>query len=464
MRFFTIFVLFYVIPSHAQKPAWLAAPLNFIPDAQRLAAQQVQGDVYSIDDMYYDETGSYLGNAVKGLVLDRNWTEADVNEPDFPGSVRVYNDAGLLTTLTFYKNGVLERRFAYTYNPAGLVLTVTTDGTLSSTYVYDAQNRLIAFKNLDPTNSHTKNFSYKQDGNILKVKQVRIVASGKKEMSELHFKNGLEVYDSAKTYQNHYMFDSHANWISKTYVPTGQQDPVTINRTITYHSERPKAAALTVVKDFKNGDLAKPIYSLQVKGASSDLFKLTHLPALQVVFVYNTITGDYFYAMDKEPTNAAIKTTLPVKGAYVASPFVVIYNENGLFILDQNRVLDNSTIATATLGNARVFYDHSTSSTYIDLDIINNDMAIVPIEKMNSNATAYYVITNEETLVLVDKGVAVLENREAVFKFLENGNPVIVIDGLPRYELPPFQTMTVNIIDAAQPYSGGELFNEPPKK
>ncbi len=451
--------------SFAQQPSWQQAPLNFIPDALRHDAQQVQGDVYSIDNLYYDHDGFYTGVAVNGLISDRKWTINDINEPDFPGAVREYDAANNLVKLTFYDAGILDRTFEYVYNKAGLITSALTDGKVTSTYTYDSKNRLTGFVNLDPLNAHTKKFKYKQDGELLKVTQLRITKDGKKEnteTSELHFLNGLEVYNSNKTIQNTYEYDHRGNWIAKTFLYANEQETTTQQRTITYHSERPKAEELTVIKDFKNDDLTQPIFTLKVNGTDSDLFTLRHVPALDVVFIYNNLTGDYFYALDTMKVSYALKTVYSVKSAYAATPYIAVYMENDLVLLDKSALLDNSDLVTTMFGIARVFYDKSTGHSYFHLNALYDDMPIVPLAKVDEAQKAFYVITNEDTMVLVDEGVSMFDDREVVFKYLENGNPVVVIDGKPLYVLPPFETMTRNIIGIAAAYVSGDLFDVAP--
>lgn len=450
---------------NAQKPFWQQAPLNFIPDARRLDAQQVQGDVYSIDNLFYDDKGNYAVVNVDGLIQNKIWTADDINDPDFPGAVREYDVNNNLVKLTFYDAGVLDRSFEYVYNNLGLVTTALTDGEVTSTYSYDAKNRLSVFVNLDPLNAHTKKFKYKQDGELLKVTQLRITKDGKKkktEISELHFLNGLEVYNSNKTFQNTYEFDHHDNWISKTVLYAGDKEPKTDYRKITYHSERPKAEELTIIKDFINNDVTQPIFTLKVNGKESDIFTLKHVPAVNAVFIYNNLTGDYFYALDDMKSSYALKTVYHVKSAYAATPYIAIYIENDLIVLDRNMILDNSQIVTAMLGIARVFYDKVSGMTYFHLNALYDDMPIVPLAKVDQAQKAFYVITNEDTMVLVDEGVSMFDDREVVFKYLENGNPVVVIDGKPLYVLPPFETMTRNIIGIAAPYVSGDLFDVAP--
>ena len=447
---------------HAQKPIWQLAPLNFIPDARSQNAQQVQGDVYSINDLYYDDNGMYAGVVADGLINTRKWTVEDINEPDFPGAVREYDANNNLVRLIFYDAGVLDRSFEYQYNKSNLVTTALTDGKVTSTYSYDAKNRLTVFVNLNPLNAHTKEFKYRQDGELLKVTQVRITEDGKKqknETSELHFLNGLEVYNSTKTTQNTYEFDHRNNWISKTILYAGEQESITDFRTITYHSERPKAEELSVIKFFINGDVKQPTFQLKVNGQESEIFTLKHVPAVDAVFIYNNLTGDYFYALDTMKSSQALKTVYSVKGAYAATPYIAIYVENDLIILDRNMQLDNSQIATAMFGIARVFYDKISGMTYFHMNALYDDMPIVPLQKIDQAIKAFYVITNEDSLLIVDKGVSVFDNRDVVVKYLENGNPVIVIDGVPSYVLPPFETMTRNRIGLANDYISGDLFD-----
>ncbi|AGC75763.1 YD repeat-containing protein [Nonlabens dokdonensis] len=450
---------------NAQKPFWQHAPLNFIPDARRLDAQQVQGDVYTIDDLYFDVNGNYAGVNMDGLIQNKIWTVDDINDPDFPGAVREYDVNNNLVKLTFYDAGVLDRSFEYVYNKSGLITTALTDGEVTSTYSYDAQNRLSVFVNLNPLNAHTKKFTYKQDGALLKVTQLRITKDGskqKKETSELHFLNGLEVFNSNKTYQNTYEFDHHNNWISKTVLYPGEKEPISDYRTITYHSERPKAEELTIIKDFINNDVTQPIFTLKVNGKESDIFTLKHVPAVNAVFVYNNLTGDYFYALDDMKSSYALKTVYHVKSAYAATPYIAIYIENDLIVLDRNMILDNSQIVTAMLGIARVFYDKVSGMTYFHLNALYDDVPIVPLAKVDETKKAFYVITNEDTLVIVDKGVSMFDNRDVVVKYLENGNPVMVIEGMPSYVLPPFETMTRNRIGIADAYVSGDLFEKAP--
>ena len=459
--------LFLSVSTFAQKPQWQQAPLNFIPDARSQDAQQVTGDVYSIDNMYYDNTRNYIGVAIKGLIEDRNWTLADINEPSFPGVIREYDSDKNLTKLTYYKDGEIDVVFDYKYNKAGYVIEAYTDGKLSSTYAYDAKNRLTNFTNLNPINKHTKKFSYIIDGELVKVSQVRIFLENnkeKKETSELHFLNGLEVYNSTRNIQNRYEYDSKGNWISKTIQQNNDAKPTTENRIITYYSQRPKAEALTLIKEYEDTNSAKPNFSLLVNGKSSSLFTIKEVPELAAIFIYNTITGDYFYVIDDAKPDTTNKTEFNVKAAYAATLFIAIYNEEGVFILDENKLITSETINTSMLGNARIFYNKPTGITYMDLDVLNNEMAIVPIEKINSNLTAFYIITKEEMLVLVDKGISMFDNKKVEIKFLENGNPVAIIEGSPKYILPPFETMTVNIIGEAYPYESGTLYDEVPNK
>jgi hypothetical protein len=460
-----IVIMLLSLTLHAQKPVWQLAPLNFIPDAQSKDALQVQGDVYSIDDLYYDDHGIYVGIAVNGLIQNRKWTFEDINDPDFPGAVREYDANNNLVQLTFYDAGILGRSFEYVYNKLGLVTTMLTDGKVTSTYSYDTKNRLASFVNLDPLNAHTKKFTYRQDGELLKVTQLRITEDGKKqkkETSELHFLNGLEVYNSTKATQNTYKFDHHNNWIAKTAFYPGEQEPTIEYRTITYHSERPKAEELSIIKDFINDDVTQPTFHLKVNGEESEIFTLKHVPAVDAVFIYNTMTGDYFYALDDMKVSYALKTVYSVKGAYAASPYIIIYIENDFIILDRNVLVDRNQITTAMLGIARVFYDKVSGMTYFHLNALYDDMPIVPLVKIDEAKKAFYVITNEDTLVIVDKGVSMFDNRDVVIKYLENGNPVIVIDEVPSYVLPPFETMTRNRIGFAEAYVSGNLFKKAP--
>jgi antitoxin component YwqK of YwqJK toxin-antitoxin module len=450
---------------HAQKPIWQLAPLNFIPDARSQDAQQVQDDVYSIDDLYYDDNGMYAGVVADGLINTRKWTVEDINDPDFPGTVHEYDANDNLVRLSFYDTGVMDRSFEYHYNKSNLVTTALTDGKVTSTYSYNAKNRLTVFVNLNPLNAHTKEFKYRQDGEFLKVTQLRITEDGnnkQNETSELHFLNGLEVFNSTKTTQNTYEFDHHNNWISKTILYAGELEPITDSRTITYHSERPKAEELSIIKDFINDDVTQPTFHLKVNGEESEIFTLKHVPSVDAVFIYNNLTGDYFYALDKMKSSYALKTVYSVKGAYAATPYIAIYVENDLIILDRNIQLDNSQIATAMFGIARVFYDKISGMTYFHMNALYDDMPIVPLQKIDQVIKAFYVITNEDTLVIVDKGVSVFDNRDVVVKYLENGNPVIVIDGVPSYILPPFETMTRNLIGSADDYINGDLFEKAP--
>lgn len=460
-------VLLFSASILAQKNNWQQAPLNFIPDARSLEAQQVNGDVYSIDNMYYDISGSYLGEAKKGIVDDRLWNVDAINEPDFPGVLRAYDDNNNLTKLSFYKKGKIDVVFEYKYNQLGYVTEVLSNGKISSTYSYDSKNRLTTFVNLDSLNTHTKKFTYKQEGDLIKVTQIRITPENKKEKketSDLHFLKGLEVYNSTKNIQNTYEYDNHGNWISKTFQHNNEEQPRTQKRIITYHSERPKAEVIKLIKEYQENDRGKPIYSILINGKSHNLFTISEIPELKSIFIFNTITGDYFYVIDDAIPTTTTKTEFNVKPAYVASPFIAIYKDDKVFVLDENKVFTSQTMATTMLGDARIFYNKPTGVTYMDLDVVNNHMAIVPIEKINSNLTAFYLITNEEMLVLVDQGISMFDNKKVEIKYLENGNPVAIIEGTPKYILPPFETMTVNIIGEAYPYKSGTLYDEVPDK
>lgn len=465
LLFFYIFLFSANI--FAQKHNWQEAPLNFIPDARLHDAQQVKDDVYSIDNMFYDKNGHFIGVASGELIENRDWKVSDINEPDFPGVLRAYDIKNNLVKLSFYKAGLLDVIFEYKYNESGLVIEALTDGIITSTYAYDEKNRLSTFTNLNPLNTHTKKFTYRNEGDLLKVTQIRISTQDKKEKkkaSELHFLNGLEVYSSTKNSQNTYVFDNHGNWISKTYQQNNEEQPKTQKRVITYHSERPKSEAISLIKEYKENDINKPYYSILVNDEPSNLFTVNQISELDAIFIYNTITGDYFYTLDDIKPQRAFRTQFGVISVFAATPIIAIYNEKGDFILDENKVFTNSTIASAKLGNASVFYEKSTGITYIHLDKLNKDLPIVPLEKVETKNTAFYLISNENKLSLVDKGVSIFEDNKVEIKYLEKGNLVVVIDGKPKYILPPARSITLNSIDQAKPYESGTLYDQVPEK
>lgn len=460
-------IMLFSVSIFAQKSNWQQAPLNFIPDSRLQDAQQVSGDVYSIDNLFYDRNGLYIGTAAGELIENRNWTASDINEKDFPGVLRAYDVNNNLTKLSFYKDGAIDVVYEYKYNGFGLVIEALTDGITTSTYAYDEKNRLSTFTNLNPLNPHTKRFSYKQVGDLIKVTQIRISIQNKKEKketSELHFQNGLEVYNSEKNIQNTYELDNHGNWISKTYQQNNEQQPRTQRRFITYYSERPKAEAISLIKEYKENDSTKPYYSILVNNEPSNLFTISQISELNAIFIYNTITGDYFYALDDIKTQKSFKAKFNVKSVSAATPYIAIYNEKGIFILDKNRVFTNATITSAKLGDARVFYEKSMGITYFHLDKISKDLPIVPIEKVETEQTAFYLITNEKIMFLVDKGVSMFDDKKVEIKYLYNGNTVAVIDGIPKYILPPFNTITLNIIGQAKVYETGVLYDKVPEK
>ena len=463
-RLSLLVIMLFSASIFAQKYNWQQAPLNFIPDSRLQDAQQVSGDVYSIDNMFYDKNGLYIGVVSGSLIEKRNWTASDINEPEFPGVLRAYDADNNLTKLTFYKAGVIDVVFEYKYNASGLVTEALTDGVVSSTYTYDENNRLSTFTNLNPQNKHTKKFAYKQDGDVLKVIQIRISTELDMETSELHFLNGLEVYDSTKNNQHMYDFDHHGNWISKTFQQNNEKQPRTQKRVITYHSERPKAEAISLIKEYKENDINKPFYSVQVNNEPSNLFSISKISELDAIFIYNTITGDYFYALDDIKPQKAFRTSFGVKSVFAATPVIAINNEKGDFILDKNRVFTKSTITSARLGDATVFYEKSTGVTYIHLDKIRQATPIVPLEKVESELTAFFLISNENKLSLVDKGVSMFEDNKVEIKYLEKGNLIVVIDGKPTYVLPPAGNITMNIIDQAKPYESGTLYDQVPEK
>ena len=462
LLFFYIFLFSTSI--FAQKHNWQQAPLNFIPDARLHDAQQVRGDVYSIDNMFYDKNGHFIGVASGELIRNRDWKVSDINEPDFPGVLRAYDTKNNLVKLSFYKAGLLDVIFEYKYNESGFVIEALTDGIITSTYAYDEKNRLSTFTNLNPLNTHTKKFTYRNEGDLLKVTQIRITSENDMELSELHFLNGLEVYNSTKNSQNTYNFDNHGNWISKTYQQNNEEQPRTQRRVITYHSERPKAEVISLIKEYKENDSNKPYFSILVNDEPSNLFTVSQISELDAIFIYNTFTGDYFYVLDNKKPQKAFRTTFNVNSLYAATPFIAISNEKGIFILDKNKVFTNSTIASAKLGDANVFYEKSTGITYIHLDKLNKDLPVVPLEKVETAQTAFYIITNEKIMFLVDKGVSMFDDKKVEIKYLENGNSVAVIDGLPKYILPPLESITLNIIDQAKVYETGTLYDKVPEK
>ncbi len=207
--------------SFAQNVDWINAPLNPVPKRANLKTQNLKGDVFQLDFVNYSRDGKWELSPV--------WGTKDKLEFDAMG--RLIKDVDVYGSVT-----------NYTYDKKGNLIQ-EHNAFSNSTYTYDDKNRLIKVGYLDKLNkNHNIEYAYKQQKEILIVTELKTATRSKQVELEIHYKNGLKVYEKVKDgYATvfAYEMDNTGNWVTKTITneATKTTNSKSVKRDIIYYDD-----------------------------------------------------------------------------------------------------------------------------------------------------------------------------------------------------------------------------------
>ncbi len=438
-----IYILLFALTipySFAQNIDWVNAPMNPIPSGADLKYHNLKGDVLQESILNY-------------FTRDGKWFSYDGVEEitkDSQGRVIFFkNNNGNTYSYTYDKNGNLTES---KYNEAAPVI-----------YTYDNLNRVIKESYNDNQNrSRSSEYSYEKKGDILIVKEIKIEMGGEKFEKEIHFKNGIEIFEKTKGYSGtkyEYQFDAKGNWISKSYIDAETNtaklssfDNIPIKprtRDIIYYSDFDKGiSALSIVLE----DITKG------KIANTPLLARPHINGkeLKRQLLFCRLGNDYVFY-------------IPIsKSYYIARNAYANTNKDGQKIPAEKLITDAENIIVANSKSVRVIENGKTTTDGNEWKTINYTDALgsyVSVNQKNGRAYAfenmpalsegrteavagkqiaglwYVPISNKNDVYIFENGIYV-QGKYTLVGFLSNtNNPVIqVAETTQKYVLSDFDT------------------------
>lgn len=422
-----LFVCLFTATITAQNVDWVNAPYNPIPQGADLKFHNLKGDVLQVNTLdYFNRKGEWF-----------SYDGSEKVEKDVKGRVIAFT--------TRFKT------INYKYDNKGNLISAD-----AVTYEYDTKNRLIkaVFKN------QTTTYSYKTEGERLIV-AVTTNYSGHLNTAEYHYKNGLKinlVSDVTPTYYYAYSYDERGNWVSlkHTYANTGKPvlstlsgKPIQETRDIIYYSDYDKGANAFTVKldDVTRGQGPKRSFLVRSLINGKELKRSILVRFINDYVLFDPIATHYYIARGAYAETNKDGQQLSLERISTDSSTILLYNGKNVTIIEKG--IQAKPITTWKYGNhLSIFscfsaYNTQNGSAYIfeNIPAITNGKTIALHGKLISatgNNLWYVNSIDKKSVKVFEKGEGVSGNYGLAGYLVSTGEPVVSMDGIPKYILENF--------------------------
>lgn len=435
-----LLLLFGNLLGFAQKVDWVNAPMNPIPSGADLKYHNLKGDVLQESILNY-------------FTRDGKWFSYDGVEEiskDSQGRVIFFkNNNGNTYRYTYDKNGNLTQS---KYNEAAPVF-----------YNYDNLNRIIKESYNDNQNrSRSSEYSYEKKGDILIVKEIKIEIGGEKSEKEIHFKNGIEIFEKTKGYSGtkyEYQYDAKGNWISKSYIDAETNtaklnsfDNIPIKprtRDIIYYSDFDKGiSALSIVlEDITKGKIANtPLLARpQINGKELKRQLLFCRLGNDYVF-YIPISKSYFIARNAYANTNKDGQKIPVEKLITDAENIIVANSKSVRVIENGKTTaDGNEWKTINYTDALGSYvsvnqKNGRAYAFENMPALSEGRTEAVAGKLIAGIW-YIPISNKNDAYIFENGLYV-QGKYTLVGFLSNTNsPIIQIaETNKKYVLSDFDT------------------------
>ena len=409
----SLLVLLLTFNSFAQKVDVINAPLNPMPVHSSVAQHNLKGNVFQLVNYHFTRDG-------KRFLTERQKKDEDVIE--FDGMNRI--------------------------------VKISTNYESITDYAYDDKNRVIKEIYRHPRGNWTKDYTYNQVEDILKI-TVKQTGGNRPSENEQHFKDGFEIQSQlkgqdARRYQ--YEFDKSGNWIKKT---TYNMTSTTMNygvetRDIIYYDEYDLGIkAISVVAEKFMGLVAvpKPYINSTKYHPAIDRFKNDFI-------FYDALTKTYYIARDGHNANHTVGQKITVEKLSSGYETVLVSDGKQSIIIEA--------------GNARKPFNEWKTKNYLSYTIAadstnNKSFAFGPSPlRSDTKATALGGTnmmdkTNKVSYLFSrkEKALHVFENGKKVpikYSAIREGDLSIVVGGgnTPMFVIPPVKNRVEDKISPAR--------------
>ncbi|MFC7358298.1 hypothetical protein ACFQO1_11410 [Jejudonia soesokkakensis] len=442
---------------------WEIAPVNPSVESD-YNSKLVKGKYAIISYDIYNEDGSKWGTNSGKIHDPYTLEEAKAKKSIFK---KLDSKGQLIEMRTYW--GDTEKITTYTYNSKGL-LTNQKSPTYNYDYEYDSQGRVskYVFTNFDRNETSIKTYTYKKEGGLLKVIEETTGTGYFQPYYESHYKDGLQVFTkkdkNSPGFTHIYTYDDRGNWITHQYDANPGTYTGKIDRTITYWDEitNPNAKFEVISKIISPdyGDMTAPYVFLNGE---------------KIIIPTDKATGDtfIFYVPQTKTHYAAVdaysksKNTLNYKHDVIklaSNSEVVLFRNNGYFNLIENGKLVSGEKNYSNAYGTLIYHLEGTDTTYIIPEYSDETKRGVPGYLKKGPSLFYLRDVASDKYHLVENGNFVDYSKiDGNWRFLENGDPVISVDGKPTYILSGYYDAKNNAVMQAKKYTS-EKIKETTKK
>ena len=424
----SLFPFLLVASSFAQNTNWVNAPINPVPYRANLIHQHLKADVFQYAFKRFSRDGKWIlyqesAESKEGVQLDTKGRV--IQETLFTGSItnHAYDSKGnLVLSQTNYDKRVFS---------------------------YDDKNRLIKEVYTTSKNeTRTRQYSYKQQNGLLIVTELETGFNNKLNETEMHFKNGLEVYTKEKGYSNtiiEYEFDHKGNWIKQTKIDVEtkkiRNEPYT--REIIYYDEYDKGInAISVVakKLVKESPLLVPKLYINNKKYNTSFNRFID----DYVF-YDGLSKTYYVARGGYSKNNIEGQKLPVEKLLSGHENVLLYDGKYLSVLEKGTKPNKnakwkfeqwygSYLATDTIsGKTYVFAKSSVQPNQKTVALIGKNMS-------DPDNNLWYFSAKAENKVAFFENGKMIDDIQPFGMIQSTGEPIVAVNGVPKYVLSEYRT------------------------
>ncbi len=418
--------------SFAQNVDWVNAPINPISSKAHLKKQNLKGDVLQFDFNNFDKNGAWVSSNKSG-------TDEKVELDVLGRIIKEITFWGSVTNYTYDANGNLTKEHTPKYHII---------------YSYDNKNRLIKELYLT-TDNKTRNslYSYKTQNDILIINELRTPIGGKPIELEIHYKNGLKVYETVKNeyaIKLHYEIDPKGNWITQSTI-----DAVTnklrfnpSKREIIYYDDIGKGFSVISSKKYENYNVIEPQTFLNNKRYHTAAYRFDN----NFVF-YDMLSKTYYVAREGYNTSNKQGQRLVVEKLLEGYETVFLFDgkKGGIF---------ESGVATKVNDWTQEKYVTFVISTNSKLKKsfgfgpfpIKSDTKLIALGGKNMlddvNKVSYLYSAEKKGLFVFEGG----KNINVTFAGLREGDTsaIAAVDGVPKFVIPPSNKSLVNEISPAR--------------
>ncbi len=421
----TFLALLFIFSGFAQNVDFVNAPLNPTTKYAPLREQNLKGDIFQFGYLNFDRKGIWIP-----YKKTPNATEVTRNDLG-----RVVNVKKSYRDVTYYD-----------YDDKGNLIEVRTNDATQK-YTYDFKNRLIAKSNISTDNAKSgSQYSYSKREDLLIVNQVGISVSGQKYNTEIHFKNGLEVYAKSIGYPatiTQYEFDHKGNWIKLTAInaDTKKNNLEPIVREFIYYDEYDMGFnAIGVITE----KLAEKINLLVPKTyIGSKNFIASSSRFVNDFVFYDRFSKTYYIARGAYNANNIEGKKHLVEILSTGHEIMLLSNGNNLQVINQGEISSNKTkFAFTTYYRNYIARDTLAGAAFSfgQLAVPRSPFTIAtPGKDMLENATSVWYIYNTErkSLILFDRGKSI--NTTISGYTGVNNDLVLALNNTPKYVLTGYQ-------------------------